>query len=101
MYTVSYIRSTTSGGGSEEGLTYPIWKIEKDYPDFGKKDPVCVHLWAEFSFKMHFSEYLGEKMIKFLLAGPFVHETFIFVAVPLFQLFQKTSPAPKIRGYYR
>ena len=66
IYTVLYIRCATSRGEAGvralESLPCPIWKIEKIYFDFGKKDPVCVHLWVEFSFKMQFSEYLGEKI---------------------------------------
>ena len=26
----------------------------KKYPAFAKECPVCVHLWAKFSFKMKF-----------------------------------------------
>ena len=70
IYILFYVSGAQLAAGAVEGLPCPIWKIEKSYSDFGKKDPVCVHLWVEFSFKMQFSKYLWEKLQKFLLAGP-------------------------------
>ena len=61
MYTVSYIRSTTSGGGSEEGLTYPIWKIEKDYLILEKRTLfVCIY-GLNFHLKCTFQSILEKK----------------------------------------
>ena len=36
----------------------------KKCPVFGKKNPVCEHLWVKFSYKMQFIEYPREKSPK-------------------------------------
>ena len=73
IYTVVYIRCTTSEGGTGGRSPLPYLKNKKkNYSDFGKKGPVWLHLWVEFSFKMQFSEYLGEKIQKSLPVGPIV-----------------------------
>ena len=59
--------------------------------------PVCVNLKVEFTFKMHFKEYLGQKYPNFFLTGQvlvcLVLEAFIEV-----HLFQETSPEQKFPG---
>ena len=45
--------------------------MRKKCPDFGKKCPVCVHLWVKFSFKMQFYDHLGEKAQKCFPVGFF------------------------------
>ena len=40
-------RRTTSGWRRRWGLPFSLFQNWKKYPDFGKKDPNCVHLWVE------------------------------------------------------
>ena len=73
IYILLYISGVQLARGEPvEDLPCPIWKTKKNYSDFGKKGPVWLHLWVEFSFKMQFSEYLGEKIQKSLPVGPIV-----------------------------
>ena len=35
-------------------LKQKVQKINKKFPEFGEKNPVCLYLWVKFSFKIQF-----------------------------------------------
>ena len=69
---IIYVEEKASALLAVAGGRSPLAFFEnrKKVPDFAKKCPLCVHLWAKFSFKLYFQEYLG-KTSKFFTAGHF------------------------------
>ena len=93
IYTVLYIRCTTSGGREGrgevvEGLPCPIWKIEKSHSDFGKKTLfVCIYE-LNFHLKCSFQSISKKKYKNIYLQDSYSN---YFKKPPLLQ---------KIPGYY-
>ena len=62
--------ATSEGRRERRGLPCPFSKIEKKQLDFGKSTLfVCIY-GIKFSFKIKFSEYLGEKIPTYFPSGP-------------------------------
>ena len=67
---VFHIRRTTTGGRGRP--PYPLLKIIKKCPGFGKKDPDSLHPEVKYTIQNIVYEYLGQKAPTFSAAGPFI-----------------------------
>ena len=68
----SYILNTSAQLGGGGGVPCPFLKIEKTFPDFGKKGPNSDHPWVESSIQnVVLSVSRGEKLRNFYLRDLF------------------------------
>ena len=101
LLAISVFKRRPTRGGKKEGLPCPVLKWNKKCPNFGKKGtdfgrkcPICVHLWVNSHLKKAVLRVSWRRNTKHFPCGALVlyvvHETFTEVS-----LFQETSFAPK------